>query len=64
MDHQLEDILEQCKRNPNLDLKEIASLQKLLSQAIKICKRSSPPPTIPCFDPLQMPNDVEPMEVD
>ena len=63
MDRQLEDILQQCRQNPNLSLKEIASLQKLLTEAIEICKRSSSPPPIHCFGPLIMPDD-ESMQVD
>jgi hypothetical protein len=61
MDRQLEDILEQCKRTPEFSLKEISSLQKLLTEAIKICKHvtvSYSPPPITC-DP-----DIEPMDVD
>jgi hypothetical protein len=56
MDQQLNDILEECKRNPNLTLQEIALLQKLLTQAIEICKNvaSFTPPLDPLFEPMQV----------
>ena len=56
MDQQLNDILEECKRNPNLTLQEIALLQKLLTQAIEICKNvaSFTPPLDSVFESMEV----------
>ena len=68
---QLQDILNQAKRNTNLSLDEYVTLQKLLSQAIAIIKGinwldQSPPHEFSplCFGPVELPNDdeCEPMD--
>ena len=68
---QLETFLEDCKRNPRLSPEELASLQKLLTEAIAILKNVvyTPPPSSPitCFGPLIIPcddDDIEPMFLD
>ncbi len=69
---QLQDILNQAKRNTNLTLDEYVTLQKLLSKAIAIIKGihwldQSPPSEFSsplCFGPIELPNDdeCEPMD--